>query len=180
MLDDTGVGMKQWRMISSVYGRLLGGLVIASAMCSTGCINTDPAVFVDAKIADAMIVATDSGVAVGISGGFSLSLHLSARASGTATVTASGFSILAADGTTTIHSPLGYTPSLPFPVSVAQDATVEVQIGFTNKQNQLASAALTSLCKPGGVIIQAVLDDSLRGGSFTTQTPNPVTVSGCP
>ena len=149
-------------------------------MISAGCINTDPAVFVDASIQSPSAAVQASSLVNGLSGGFGLRLHLSARASDTATVAVTAFSVLAADSVTTVHSPLSYQANVALPVQVAQDSTVEVAVSFSADENQLPANALDALCAAGGIHFKGVLEDSLRGGSFTVPTAQAIAVSGCP
>ena len=152
---------------------------LLSCLACVGCINTDPAVFVDASIQNEKANIASSSLVTAFGGELNLRLHLSARASGSAEVSVTAFELLGADGTTQLHSPLSYDAGVVFPVTVAQDSTRNITVRFTAEDNQLPTAVADAVCPGGAVRFRAILEDSLRGGSFEASSVEPVAVAGC-
>lgn len=153
--------------------------LLCSALC-VGCINTDPAVFVVASVENETAGVESSSLVTGFDGGLNLRLHLGARASGSAVVSLQALQLIAADGNTLLHAPLSYEASAEFPVTIDQDATLNVSLLFPASSNQLPTGLEQSLCSSEGVLYRAVLEDSLRGASLNADSATPVAVRGCP
>lgn len=148
------------------------------ALVATACPNTDAAVFVDADIQGGTVAIEPQTLGVALSGGFTLSLHLSARASGPSEVSYGSFSLMNADQTETFVASLPLSASVPSPVDVDPDATVTVELTIDTGSDLLDAALVERICA-GPVVFSGVVDDSLRGGSTTAVSP-PIVPSGCP
>jgi hypothetical protein len=152
-------------------------LVAAAAVGLLGCVDTDAAVFVDARIDSPSASLQMASLASGLSGGFSLNLHLGPRASGPSDVSLGNFSLKGANGTAVDALAVSATP--PFPVSVPVDADVAVQLTFAADDNLIDNADVAAVCAPQGLQLVGALDGSLRGGTFSV-TSDPFVVGGCP
>jgi hypothetical protein len=148
------------------------------AFLASGCPNTDAAVFVDAEIEAGSVAIEPQTLGVALSGSFTLSLHLSARASGPSEVSYGSFSLLSADQSDTLVASLPLTASLASPVDVAPDATVTVELTIDMGSDLLDAGLVERICA-GPVVFSGVVDDSLLGGS-TTAVSQPIVPSGCP
>jgi hypothetical protein len=143
-------------------------LLLAAASLLLGCPNTDTAIFVAPTIDDAACTVSSSVLGTGItSGAFQLSLHLGARASGTSMVTLGKFSILDATMKTTIVDTLAVSSGTHFPVAVAQNSTVVVDLTFSTGTSLLPSSEGTELCASAGVVIAGSIQDSLQDEQTT-------------
>jgi hypothetical protein len=140
-----------------------------AALPSTGCPNTDAAVFVDAEI---------ETLGVSLTGSFTLRLHLSARASGPSEVSFGAFSLSTADQSETLVDALPVVASQAAPIEVAPDDTIEVELTIDTGADLLDAALVDRICA-GPVVVSGVVDDTLRGGSVTAVSP-PIVPSGCP
>lgn len=140
------------------------------------CINTDPAVFVEATVTEpALDVGAGSVLVKSLSGSFKLRLHLGARASGTSQVSLVEAKIQDATGTDTILT-LAISEAA-FPVVVAPDATVDVPLTF--QDDSVEPTLVDLLCDTHGVTIAARIDDSLQDAP-TNATSAVVNAAGCP
>ncbi len=149
----------------------LGGVV--------GCPNTDAAVFVDLSIENPSAAVQTSVLATAVSGSFDLRLHLGPRATDSSEVTLRALSITNDDLTTTVVSPLAVTTDPAFPVTVAVDSDVVVNIEFAAADNEVEASAVDLLCDPGGIVISGAFDDSLED-ALKSVSSWPFQVSGCP
>lgn len=142
-----------------------------------GCIDTDPAVFVEASVATPSLAVQTSALATGLEGTVDVSLHLGSRASGPSTTTLPAASLVDEAGATTLAPTLGFTASPSVPVTVPVDDTVIVTLSFAAKDNLLPAERASAICaeKPR---IRLLVDDSLRGVPATIDSP-PFTPSGC-
>ena len=160
--------------------RSLALLLVAAAVPLTGCVSTDPSIFVAPTISSPAATVSSSVLGTGITGGsFSLDLHLGPRADGSSTVTLGEFSILDATMTTSIVSPLDVTSTTTFPVTVAPGSDVHASFTFGTGNTRLPASDAMELCASAGVVIGGAVDDSLAG----KQTPvysDVFHVSGCP
>jgi hypothetical protein len=159
--------------------------VVLFAPTLLGCPNTDAAVFVDASVTSpSLTLGKIPPLVSGItSGGFTLDLHLGARASGPSTSTLDAFSVMDSSHTNTL------VPSLAVMASGGGYATGSTVVepnsdnitSFTIPMKQLMPSDLTALCTAGDVVIAGGVTDSLMGG--TTPTPAyspPFKPTGCP
>lgn len=154
-------------------------IVAAGAMLLTGCIDTDPAVFVDASILAANATVAQETLVTTIEGSCLLGLHLGPRASGPAEIQLGAVSVTNADQTATLVDVLSVSADRPLPVSVPVDSDVNVSLGFDAQDNLLETATYDALCGAATIVIRVALDDSLRGGT-TTVASAPFAPAGCP
>ena len=163
--------MRSSRAHHILFGILFGPLLLA------GC-DFDAAVFVEATFLSAAASVTQSSLAAGLSGQAQLNLHLGERASEAGQVELQAVSInRAADGQSIIAS-LGIRTDPAFPISVAIDSDVLVTVTFVEMDNEVDVALVDALCA-GEVVLSAILDDSLRGGTIEVAS-SPFSVAGCP
>ena len=153
--------------------------VVGLVLAPLGCVDTDPAVFVDTTIRAAQATVTAETLATTIDGSFALELHLGPRASDTAVVQLGAVSLTTADQAATLVDALAVTTSPSFPVNLPIDSTIDVGVGFAAADNLLEPAAYDTLCGAGTVTVSVALDDSLRGGT-TTAVSSPFALAGCP
>ena len=155
------------------------------ALAASACVNTDPAVFVEARITGPSAKVTASAVAgfgAKLDGLFVVSLHLGARASGPSEVSLRAFSITNADQTKTLVDtlPVAYADTTQHdPVTVEPDSTVPVPLSFTTGKALLKADEQDALCKAGGLRIVGALQDSLQSGA-TPLTSEVFLPTGCP
>lgn len=153
-------------------------LLLPLSLASTGCIDTDAAVFVEARIDQPTAAVEQSALATGLSGGFQMHFHLGPRASGDGEVGLSGFFVTDAGGATLVES-LAVATAQSFPVIVPIDGDVSVGATFSADENLLEVTAIDTLCAAGGLRVVGVFQDSLRGGSIDASSPVFVP-AGCP
>jgi|SRR5687767_1567368 hypothetical protein len=134
-----------------------------------GCVDTDPAVFVDATVGGATLTVQGGGLGVTLSGVFALELHLGARASGPSDVTFSSFSLKAADDTVLVES-LPVSPDKPSPVAVEPGSDVAVTFTIDTGADTLPADLKDRICG-GQVKIAGVLEDSLESESSPVESP---------
>jgi hypothetical protein len=96
-----------------------------------------------------------------LNGGFTLDLHLGARAAGPSTVSNPEFSILDAQAMGDIVSPLSVTGDKMFPLTVQPDSDAIIHFTIATGTTTLPMSEEMSLCAPGGVQIKGVFNDSL-------------------
>ncbi|MFO0619561.1 MAG: hypothetical protein U0414_43640 [Polyangiaceae bacterium] len=147
-------------------------LVLGLSAC-----NTDAAVFVDPDIEDPAVTVTKAALGTTLTGSVTLTLHLSARASGPSSVTLGSFALKKSDGTTVLVENLPYSADPASPVAVAEDSTTTVKLTFDSGAKLLDAAVRDAVCA-GDVVVAGVIEDSL----LTTSTPvvsDPFTPS-CP
>ncbi len=139
---------------------------LAATALAVGCVNTDTAVFVDAGI-DAPVVNVNQGaLGTSVTGSFTVTLHLGARASGPSEVTFGAFAIETADRTAVVVDSLPVTASTSSPVAVDPDSDVEVDFTIDTGTDPLPQAVVDGLCA-GQLVISGVVEDSLA----TKSTP---------
>lgn len=152
------------------------GLVLLLSLAA--CPNTDPAVFVEPVVTNPSCAVTgSSSLGYEVKGGFTLSLHLGARASGSSSVQVQSFSIVDASHDSVID-PLKLTADKMLPVTVDQDSTVVVSLSFDTAPALLMSDVIAKLCA-GDMFIQGTIDDSLENRG-TPVTSGPFRPTGCP
>jgi hypothetical protein len=139
--------------------------VFALALPSLGC-NTDAAVFVDPDIEEPALTVTKAALGTAVSGSFTLTLHLSARAAGPSSVTLGTFTLKKTDGTTVLLDNVPYTADMASPVAVAEDSTTTVKLTIDSGSKLLDAAVRDAVCA-GDVVLAGVVEDSL----LTTSTP---------
>jgi hypothetical protein len=151
-------------------------LLLLAAPLLASCINTDPAVFVEATLADPVLTLGAGSVLVqSLSGSFTLELHLGARASGTSQVSLVEAKIQDATGTDTLLTL--QVGEGAFPAVVMPDDTVSLPLTF--QDDSVDPALVTKLCDPHGVTFAARIDDSLEDAP-TNATSVLVNATGCP
>jgi hypothetical protein len=140
-------------------------LLALAALAVTGCVSTDPAVFVDPTIESPSAAVSGGALGATVTGAFTLTLHLGPRASGPSTVALGAFSILDAGKSAAITA-VQLAPGTPsFPVTVDLDSDVTAKLSFDLGGKTLPTDAKTKLCDPAGVLIGGAIQDSLAGGS---------------
>jgi hypothetical protein len=140
--------------------------------------NTDTAVFVDGTIANPSVTVEDVLLGTKLGGGFVLSLHLGAHASGSSTTNIEGFSLVDAQGLPLLDPLVVTTSSMVSGIDIAQDSTTTID--FAVDPNELATDdELTAVCGAGNVQIRGTFSDSLASGSTPVES-GPFAPSGCP
>lgn len=170
-------GFRSWFRPGSHLTVRAAATVVALVIGTAGCIDTDPAVFVDATIDDPAVEIEASALGVSMTGQFQVRLHLGARASGQSEVTFETFNLLNETGDVIVES-------LPLTSDAAGAVTVEpggadtvVQFTLNTGANVLPAEVADAICA-GEVSIAGVVNDSLS----TTATPvesEPFLVDGC-
>ncbi len=155
---------------------IIAALLTAGA---TGCIDTDAAVFVDASIQDPVVALEGSVAAIGVSGSYTVKLHLGPRASGPSEVSLGAFSIMNASRDKTLVDVLKFVAKPSFPVSVAVDSDTLVSVTMDEQDNVLMAETADALCQAGDIVISGALDDGLRGGTINPVS-QPFAPTGCP
>jgi hypothetical protein len=153
----------------------LGALLALTA----GCIDTDPAVFVEATVVDPAVTLTQGTLVSTVAGSFTLALHLGPRAADAAQVSLGVLSLASSDRTTTFVPTLAVHTAPSFPVTVEVDGDVPIAVSFDAQDNQLETATYDAICAAGSVVITGAFDDSLRGATSLIGS-QVITPSGCP
>jgi hypothetical protein len=158
--------------------------LVLSSLGLLGCVNTDPAVFVDPTMSSpSLTVGTVSVLEMGITAAsFSLDLHLGARAAGPATVKLVGFSVLDSTmanelvPTLEVEAASGYEDGV---ATVEQNSDLVTSFALPPMTPEmLTSAQIMTLCAAGEVVISGTFSDSLKGTNTTVYSPA-FTPSGC-
>ncbi len=159
---------------------LAAPVLLAGAGCSSGLgIETDPTVFVTATAESPTVNVVNEALGTSVSGGFTLSLHLGARASGSSDVNIQGFQITTKDKNTVVVDVVPLEASnakLPITLDPGGDEEVKLQINLGS--DLLAKEVGQKLCNFSEMIYTGSLTDSLRGGTLPLDS-DLVTVSGC-
>ncbi len=144
-------------------------LAVAAACLLAGCIDTDPAVFVEPAIDSPELVLTQEALGVALAGSFQLTLHLGARASGESQVSYASFTLVDDAGDVVIDN-LPVTASAPSPVTVEPGgADTAVLFDIDSGPDLLPLELAAQLC--GGLVtISAVLEDSLATTSTSVES----------
>ena len=144
--------------------RLAALCVASAAALASGCINTDTAIFVDADIDSPSLGVAQGPLGSSLSGAFSLSLHLGARAAGPSDVTLGTFNIETADRSSVIIDSLPVTADQASPITVEPDTTVDVAFVIDTGSDPLPKSTIDQICA-GNIVISGVVDDSLAASS---------------
>jgi hypothetical protein len=156
-------------------------LLCATALLgSTGCgINTDPTIFVDAKVETPTVNVSQKALGTSVTGGFTLSLHLGARAVGPAQVNVQSFQLLSEDQKTVEADSLPLKATgRTLPITIDPDTDLSVPIEIDLGSELLSKDVGTKLCSFGTARYSGSITDSLRGGTVPVLT-DPVPVKGC-
>jgi len=154
---------------------------------SVGCdgaggIDTDPTIFVDITVEDPRVnVDNSNALGTAITGGFTMKLHLGARAAGSSDVALESFELTSQDENTVVVDSgelLLATNGQPLPVTVEPDSDEEVEIVIDLGSKLLEVETGQKLCNFGVVRYRGSISDSLKGTSLPVLT-EPVTVTGC-
>lgn len=154
----------------------------AGVGCSSGGINTDPTLFVTATAKDPMANVTKVAAGTSATGGFTIALHLGARASGSADVTLNSFQITTTDKKTVVVDSVPLKPvgaTLPVTLEPGDDEDLKVEIDLGSKL--FTSDEGTKLCafsSPSSLIFTGSINDTLRGGALPLDS-GVITVTGC-
>lgn len=155
------------------------------ALGTVACVNTDPAVFVEAEITGPSAKLTPSSVAgfgATLEGVLAVSLHLGARASGSSRVSLRTFSLTNADQTVTLVGslPVAFADASQHdPIEVAPDSTVLVPLTYTTGSALLAADKQKAICEASGLRIVGGIQDSLQSGA-TPLMSAVFAPTGCP
>ncbi|WP_433930100.1 hypothetical protein AB3662_39890 [Sorangium cellulosum] len=138
-----------------------------AAAASSGCIDTDAAVFVEPAIAAPEATVSASALGTSLEARFTLELHLGPRASGPSRVAVRSFEIASADQKTSIVAPLPVETATSLPVEVApgSDVTVAFTVDTSAGGGTLAGDAAAALCAAEGIRITGAIEDSLEDGA---------------
>lgn len=144
-----------------------------------GCVgNTDEAVFVEMGLGTPSLQLTVGSLATKLDGSLQVSLHLGANADATSQVTFESASIKDAAGTGELLAPLYLAATPAFPLALAPETTLTVDLVVDGTQPPLEDADVTALCA-GDVRIGLVLRDS-RAASATPLASEAFRPTGCP
>lgn len=161
--------------------RLLFLPVAAALVASLGCdgINTDPSIFVDVDVLDPTVAVENNALGTVVTGGFTMSLHLGARAAGSSAVNVQGFELISEDQNTIIVESLPLAADgAALPIVVEPDTDEEFAIVIDLGSDQLPQEVGQKLCSFGKVRYRGTITDSLRGTTVPVLT-DPVQVTGC-
>jgi hypothetical protein len=141
-------------------------LAAAALGASSGCIDADTAVFVEASIASPAAAVSAGALGTNLTASFQLKLHLGSRASGPSQVSIRSFEIASAARTTLVPS-LEVTTSTSLPVEVAPGSDVLVDFAFDTSTEgaPLPADAAMPLCATDGIRIVGAIEDSLEDGA---------------
>ncbi|MFO0592896.1 MAG: hypothetical protein U0441_35460 [Polyangiaceae bacterium] len=154
----------------------------AGVGCSSGGINTDPTLFVTATANNPTANVTKVAAGTSVTGGFTIALHLGARASGSADVSLNSFQVTTSDKKTVVIDSLPLKAvgvTLPITLEPGDDEDLKLEIDLGSKV--LTSDEGTKLCafsSPSSVIFTGSLNDTLRGGALPVDS-EVITVTGC-
>lgn len=151
--------------------------LIAAAGCDG--INTDPSIFVDVQVSSPTVAVEEKALGAVVTGGFTMSLHLGARAASSTTVNVQGFQIVSEDQNTVIIDslPLAAEGQL-LPIVVEPDTDEDVSIVIDYGTDLATPEEGQKLCSFGTVRYRGTITDSLRGTTVPVLT-DPVQVTGC-
>ena len=144
-------------------------LAVAAACLLAGCIDTDPAVFVEPAIDSPELVLTQEALGVALAGSFQLTLHLGARASGESQVSYASFTLVDDAGDVVIDNLPG-TASAPSPVTVEPGGADTTGMFDIDSGPDLLPLELAAQLCGGLVTISAVLEDSLATTSTSVES----------
>jgi len=155
---------------------------LATIACS--CAGKD-AVSVSASLGNASVAVSQppGGLVSNLSGSFDISLELGKRASGSADVTLSSFSLVGASTEADLlGKPLSFTSSLPSPIHLAPGDSTTAHLTLESastpgKPIEISTAEASTICSAGQLKIVGTLQDS-AGETIQVASP-PFSPSGC-
>jgi hypothetical protein len=154
-------------------------VVLSACLGCDGALNTDPAIFVDVDVTDPTIAVENNALGTVVNGGFTMSLHLGARAAGSSTVNVQSFELVSEDQNTVIVDALPLrAEGQALPIVVEPDTTEDIPIVIDLGSDQLPADVGQKLCSFARAIYRGSITDSLRGTTVPVLT-DPVTVTGC-
>jgi hypothetical protein len=146
--------------------RFVWSLLAALASSAVASCNLDAAVFVDPEIEAPAVTVTKSALGTGLKGSFTLTLHLSARASGPSQVTLGTFTLKKNNETSVVLDNLPFSADMSSPIAVAEDSTTTVTATIDSGSKLLDATVADAICA-GDIVIAGVIQDSLQ----TSTTP---------
>ncbi|MBK8251355.1 MAG: hypothetical protein IPK82_01635 [Polyangiaceae bacterium] len=159
--------------------RFLLFVSLVCAVVSLGCINTDAAIFVDPSTDNPALQVQSAALGTSVSGGFSLSLHLGARAADSSDVALQSFTLVTEDEKTVLVESLPLAASgATFPVTVEPDTTVDIDLTIDFGEDLVEQAVADAICNAGSVRFKGAITDSLRGTTVPVVT-DAVVPTGC-
>ncbi|HRI63639.1 MAG TPA: hypothetical protein PK156_05360 [Polyangium sp.] len=143
-----------------------------------GCGN-EAIIFVDPTVSSPQVNVISGILGSTVTGSFQLQLVLGPRASGPSTVNFGAVNITDAGGKTALVSSLSMMPSEPFPINVAPDSEIMVNVPFDLGNKTIPMATMQALCSAGQVTISGTITDSLvdTATPFVSEAVKPM---GCP
>ena len=139
--------------------------LLALPIFLTGCVSTDPTVFVDASLESVSAAVQGGALGATIAGELGLKLHLGPRASGPSQVSLGAFAILDAGQKADITAIVLGASATEFPVTVDLDSDVSATLPYSLGSKTVPAEAKAKLCDPAGVVVRGTIQDSLLGGS---------------
>lgn len=136
-----------------------------SVAAPLGC-NLDAAVFVDPDIEAPVIEASKVALGSTVKGSFTLTLHLSVRASGESRVILGTFALKKPNEETVLVDSLPIVADPGSEVTVPEGETVTVKVSIDTGSKLLDASVRDAICG-GDVVIAGIIQDSL----LTTTTP---------
>lgn len=154
-------------------------LLLALSTLMTGCLGDEAIIFVEPTVSSPQVNVINGILGATVTGSFQLRLVLGPRASGSSTVSFGSVNITDAAGKTAIVSSLSVTPSKPFPIDVAPESDITVDVPFDLANKTIPMATLEALCTGSNVTISGTITDSLLDTAtpFASESFKPM---GCP
>jgi hypothetical protein len=153
-------------------------VLVALAAPLLGCVeSTDDAIFVEMGLGTPSLTLTVGSLATKLDGDLELSLHLGANADATSQVTFESAWVVDAAGNELV-APLYLAATPAFPLALAPETTVVVDLVVDGTQPPLEDAEVSALCA-ADVRIGVVLRDS-RQANATPLSSEAFRPSGCP
>src|SRR5262245_61581564 len=108
--------------------------LLGAAFCAAGCeINTDPSIFVDLDITEPEVDVESKALGTVVTGGFTLHVHLGARASGPSAVDVQAFTLVSSDQNTVLLEALPLrAEGAQFPLEVQPNTDTDVAMVIDN------------------------------------------------
>lgn len=143
--------------------RHASAIFVLSSAGLFGCINTDPAIYIDVEVSKPTLAVEQQALGAKLTGGFTLSLHLGARAADSSEVSLQAFDLLSEDKNTVVYDGLPLVaPGQAFPIVVEPDTTIDVDLQVDTGTDLIPKSDGDTICSFGVVRYQGSLDDSLR------------------
>jgi hypothetical protein len=166
-------------MRSLALATALAAVLLGAAGCGDG-LNTDPSIFVEAKVEDPYLDVQKKGaLGADVTGGFTLTLHLGPRAADSTKVALEGFQLVSEDQNTLIVDSLPLRAegaTLPVTVDPGDDKDIEILIDYGG--DLATQEEGDKLCSFGLIRFRGSISDSLRGSPQPVLT-DPVDVTSC-